>query len=308
MSELFLRIERAGHIVLIAHRNPDADSLGSASALYSYALRLQKRVSFYCVTERIDPRLAFLPWFEKVTSRFPADADLALSFDCASAARLGTEAGCEVINIDHHASNEKYGVVNIVDTTAISTSQVLYERFKEAEVQINPKMATALYAGLFDDSAGFTSAKTDRRAFAMAADLAGAGAEIAVCSRHLAQSVSLAATRLKGTMLRDIELLREGSVAYLWVDRELLQRTGAHSADCETALNEALYLPTVRTALLLREKADGSLKGSLRTRGEGDMSAVALEFGGGGHRHAAGFDVEGVPPETVRHRILELLE
>ena len=78
-------------------------------------------------------------------------------------------------------------------------------------MRVNPKMATALYAGLLDDSAAFTLGRTDRRAFEMAADLAGAGADIASCSRHLVQRVSLAATRLKGILLQELRLLQNGT-------------------------------------------------------------------------------------------------
>lgn len=304
----FERVATARHIVLIAHQNPDADSMGSASAVYSYLLRLQKKITLFCVDEAIDPRLAFLPWVETLKSSVPKDVDLAIAFDCGSASRLGIEVACDLINIDHHASNDGYGVMQIVDAEAISTTQVVYELFRSEGVRINAKMATALYAGLIDDSMGFTAPKTDRRAFEMAAELAGCDADIAACTHHLVQRVSLGATRLKGRMLQELELLREGSVAYLYVSRELLEATGAHAVDCEVPLHEALYLPTVTIAILLRENRDGSLKGSLRSAEGADVSQIAKHFGGGGHRHAAGFEVSGQRPETVLQTILKHLE
>jgi bifunctional oligoribonuclease and PAP phosphatase NrnA len=307
MQTLLNRIENAGHIVLIAHRDPDADSMGSASAMYTHLLRLQKKVTLFCVTERYDRHLDFLPWVDTLKHRFPENADLAIAFDCAAFGRLGAVPECDLINIDHHASNEGYGTQQYIDPTAISTTQVLFDLFKAAAITINPKMATALYAGLIDDSLGFTTVKTDRRAFLMAAELAEAGADIAACNRHLVQTVSLAATRLKGRMLQELELLEEGTVAYLRVDRALLDATGAREVDCEAALNEALYLPTVETAILLRDNRDGSLKGSLRSRGNIDLFAVARRFGGGGHRHAAGFEVRNTDATSVRDTLLNYL-
>jgi phosphoesterase RecJ-like protein len=308
MSPLFSRIETAEHIVLIAHRDPDADSLGSASAMYSHVLRLQKRVTLFCATEEIDRRLVYLPWFDRISRRFPETADLAIAFDCGSPGRLGVEVGCDLVNVDHHSGNIGYGTLQEIDPSAISTTQVLYDLFNAEQVRINPKMATALYAGLLDDSAAFTAHKTDRRAFEMAADLAGKGADVGACSRHLLQTVSLAATRLKGAMLQGVELLRDGTVAYLHVSRELLESTGAHPLDCEVPLEESLFLPTVRTAILLREKRDGSLKASLRSKGDGDMAAVAKQFGGGGHARASGFETAGMTPETLLEQILKLLD
>jgi phosphoesterase RecJ-like protein len=282
--------------------------MGSASAFYSYLLRLQKRVTFFCVSEHIDPNINYLPWCDKITHRFPEAADLAIAFDCGAPSRLGVEVACDLVNIDHHSGNEEYGNIVIVDTGAISTTQVVYDLFKAAEVKINPKMATALYAGLLDDSAGFTVHKTDQKAFEMAADLAGCGADIALCNRRLMQTLSLAALRLKGEMFRQLQLLGGGRVAYLFVGRALLESTGAHPSDCEAALEESLHLPTVETAILLRENRDGSLKGSLRTRSGVDMARIAGMFGGGGHAHAAGFEVSGMDAETVLEQLLHSLD
>ena len=308
MSAVFDRIDSAEHIVLIAHRHPDADSVGSASAMYSHLLRLQKKVTFYCVTEHMDTHLAYLPWFDKIRATFPEDADLAIAFDCGSASRLGVEVPCDLINIDHHGGNEGYGTIHAIDVSAISTTQVLYDLFNEAQIKINPKMATALYAGLLDDSLGFTTAKTDKRAFEMAADLVAKGADVALNNKWLMQTVSLAGTRLKGMMLQQVQLLQNGKVAYLFVDRQMLETTGARSVDCDAALNESLYLPTVETALLLRENRDGSLKGSLRTQSATDMSAVAKAFGGGGHAYAAGFEVSGMDAPELLNKILETID
>jgi len=77
-------IDSARHIVLIAHEHPDADSLGSACAFYSYLLRSKTKVTLFCVTPSLDQNLSFLPWFGEITSKFPSDADFAISFDCGS--------------------------------------------------------------------------------------------------------------------------------------------------------------------------------------------------------------------------------
>jgi phosphoesterase RecJ-like protein len=289
---LFQAIDRAEHIVLIAHINPDADSLGSASAMYTHLLRLEKKVTLFCVTERIDPRLAFLPWFDKMRHHLPSKAELAISFDCGAYKRLGVEVACPLINVDHHSSNELYGDINIIDTTAISTTQVLFDAFKAAEVKINPKMATALYAGLLDDSHSFLAAKTDARSFRMAAELVFAKADTAKCADALFHRHSLAALRLKGMMFKEMQLLLSARVVVHLVTAEMMAMSGAREVDCEAALEESMGLPHAEIALMLRENRDGTIKGSLRSSGEIDVERIAKSFGGGGHRHAAGFDVE----------------
>ncbi len=305
---MFNAIDAARHIVLIAHINPDADSLGAASAMYSHLLRLEKRVTLFCVTERINPRLSFLPWFDKMRHHFPEGADLAISFDCGAYARLGVDVPCDLVNVDHHKSNEAYGKVNVIDTTAISTTQVLFDAFNAHGIKINPKMAIALYAGLLDDSHAFLSPKTDARSFAMAAALTEAGAELATAATALFHRNSLAALRLKGRMFETMSLLFEARVVVHLVTREMMEATGAREVDCEAALEESLGLPHVRLALMLRENRNGTVKGSLRSTGELDVEAIAKQFGGGGHKHAAGLDVEGVPMTALYQKLLTVIK
>jgi len=307
MNEIFEKIGQAKHIVLIAHVDPDADSLGSASAMYTHLMRLHKKTTLFCASERIDKNLAFLPWYEKIRHHFPTSCDLAISFDCAAESRLGIPDVRPLINIDHHSSNSGYGTLQHIDAKAISTTQVLYDLFRSEELAINPKMATALYAGLLDDSQGFSTAKTDAGTFAMAADLARCEADVQGCSRALMQTMSLAAIRLKGMMLQKLRLFADARIASLPVTRKMMESTGAKEVDCEAALQESLYLPTVELAVMIRENVDGSLKGSLRGKSDTDLSAIAAHFGGGGHRHAAGFEVSGQKLDTVMDKTLKLL-
>ena len=305
---MFEAIDNADHIVLIAHINPDADSFGSASAMYTHLMRLEKRVSMFCVTERINPRLAFLPWFDKIRHQFPAKADLAISFDCGASKRLGVEVMCDLINVDHHKSNEGYGSINVVDTTAISTTQVLFDLFHEHKIKINPKMATALYAGLLDDSHGFLAPKTDARSFKMAAALSEAKADITTCADELFHQNSLAALRLKGLMLEKMYLLFDARVVIHLVTKEMLAHSGGREVDCEAALEESMGLPHVELALMLRENRDGTIKGSLRCVGERDVERIARNFGGGGHRHAAGLEVKDSSLDALYQKLLIVIK
>ena len=305
---MFQKINAAKHIVLIAHINPDADSFGSASAMYSYLMRLEKKVTLFCATERINHRLSFLPWFDKMRHQFPTKADLAISFDCGAYKRLGVEVEIPLINIDHHKSNERYGTVNVIDTSAISTTQVLFDTFTEHEIKINPKMATALYAGLLDDSHGFLAPKTDARSFKMAARLSELKADLSHCATALFHENSLAALRLKGLMFEKMSLLLDARVVIHLVTREMMECCGAREVDCEAALEESMGLPHVEVALMLRENRDGKIKGSLRSIGEHDVEKMASAFDGGGHRHAAGFDVEGESLDVVYAKALVIIK
>ena len=301
-------IEAAERIVLITHINPDADSMGSACAMYAYLLRLQKKITLFCASQTIDTRLGCIPWSEKTTSRYDEKADLAIAFDCASFERLGVSPESRLINIDHHATNEGYGDIQLVDAGAISTTMMLHQWFAREGIKLNAKMATALYAGLADDTVAFMSRRTEASVFEAAATLARAGADIHAVNLALFLRQPLSALRLKGLIFETMQLRLDGKAVVLKVSRRMLKRSGAQPEDCESALHEVMGLPTVSVALLLRERKNGSIKGSLRTDDGIDVSKIAAQFGGGGHPFAAGFVVEGEMMKTLEMKVLTYIE
>ncbi len=287
------KIEHARHIVLIVHVNPDADSFGSAGAFYSYLLRQQKKLTLFCAPSQPNRRLALLPWFDKLRHHMPDHADLAICFDCGSRECLGTEIECELINIDHHASNNGFGTYNLVDSDAVSTTQVVYDFFNDQGIRINAKMATALYAGLLEGSQHFLHVKTDIRVFEMAAELLRCGADSSGVAKALFQNRSLASLRLEGVLYRQLRLRHEGRIALLHVNVEALTATGAVPQEAEQALQRVQTLTTVSVSVLLQERRGGGIKCSLRGDGSVNLAAVAAQFGGGGHRDSAGFIADG---------------
>ncbi len=307
IKQITQKLEAAKHIVLILHVNPDADSFGSASAFYSYVLRLHKKVTLFCATPQPDRRLSSLPWFDTMRHQFPSSSDLALCFDCGTVERLGHKVECELINIDHHLSNSSFGDLNVIDSDAISTTEVVYDLFKEGNIKLNAKIATALYAGLLDDSNSFLHAKTNAKTFLMAADLLACGATSHTVAKGLYQPHSLASLRLKGLMFEQLGLFCNGQIAVLHVNLEMLERSGALPQDAESALEESLGLATVKVSVMLREQQSGGIKGSLRGDGSVDLNVVAKKFSGGGHRDSAGFVVAGGTICALQEKIMNIL-
>jgi len=291
LNEILRKIDKANHIVVVSHISPDADSIGSASAMYSFLLQNHKKVSWFCKTEIIDQKLSCIPWFEKIRTSFPGSVDLAISLDCADKKRIGVEIECDLINIDHHASNTLYGSVNLVKVDSISTTEILYDFFTTNGVKINKKMATALYAGLLDDSDAFLSDSVDGTTFATVKELIEQGADFKLCNKSIMKSVSLAALRLKAVMFKNMSLECDGRVALFCVSDEDMKASGADALDCEAPLEESLNLAYVEVALLLRQNSDFTIKGSLRSKSGVDVAKIASEVGGGGHVSRAGFDL-----------------
>ncbi|HLD23493.1 MAG TPA: DHH family phosphoesterase [Sulfuricurvum sp.] len=281
-------IESAKHIVLIAHKNPDADSLGAACAFYSYLLRSQKKITLFCVSDELNPNLAFLPWFDKITDRFPEDADCAISFDCGSYTRLGIEKELPLINFDHHISNDFFGTYNVVNSSAISTTEVVYEYFVANGIKINGKIALSLYAGLLDDSKCFSAPECSSKTFAMAQALLELGADHAMCSEWLYRRRSLASLRVRGFLLKQMKLLADARLAVFEVSLPLLEESGATVSECKSVLDEALGMRSVQVAIMVLEHPQGGVKLSLRTDGAVDAAKIMSAFGGGGHVRRAG--------------------
>lgn len=295
-------IDKASHIVLVAHEHPDADSLGSACALYSHLLRLSKKVTLFCSTDIGDKNLLFLPWSDKICHTFPLDADLVMSFDCGSFKRLGITYTGELINFDHHISNEHYGTLNCVNVDALSTTQVIYEWFVTNELKINGKMAQSLYAGLLDDTSCFRDITPV--GLYMASSLIALGANHEVCVKALFGSHSLASLRLKAMMLRDMQLVHDGSVAVFKVTQKMLGECGAVLRDCKHPLEVALNLKVVTIALLAVELKSGGVKISLRSEGELNASEILQHHGGGGHRSRAGARIADVTIDEAVKKIM----
>ncbi len=309
MNEILNKIENAKHIVVISHVAPDADSIASASAVYTFILQKHKKVSWFCKSKNIDRRFSFIPWVENIRDSFPASADLAISLDCGDKKRVGIWPHCEMINIDHHESNTNFAALNLVDKDAISTTQVLFNFFKQNEIKINKKMATALYAGLLDDSDGFLHKSVDGTTFAMALELIASGAEINICNKQIMKNSSLSALRLKGLMLKNMSLELDARVAVFCVSKEDIRSCGADARDCEGALEESLHLPYVEVALLVRENSDSTLKCSIRSDASFDSSKIAKIFDGGGHKSRAGFSLSSeFSIERVKEKILNLIK
>lgn len=308
MCKILRRIERAKHVVVISHVNPDADSISSASAMYTHLLRLHKKVSFFCVTKDINQNLSFLPWFEKIRGSFPSSADLAIALDCATKSRLGVDVECDLINIDHHSSNDCYGDIALVDSSCISTTQVLFNLFKENDIPINKKMATALYAGLLDDSTGFMDDNVDGMTFATISELITCGAEYKLCNKFIMKRITLGAFRLKAIMYKNMHLECEAKVAVFCVSDENMRSCGAVGEDCQSVLEESLYIPSVEVALLLRQNSDLSIKGSLRCASTLDVSKIASVFDGGGHPSRAGFNVKILMSlDEIEKKVLKII-
>jgi phosphoesterase RecJ-like protein len=302
-------IRAANRFLLTTHENPDGDALGSLLAMHRI-LGLLGKDSVMFLSEKEFPlpvEYRFLP-LEEVFHEPPADhVDRVVVFlDCGNIDRMPVEwlkrENVCILNIDHHHDNTRFGDVNVVDTEASSTAEIVYELVKELGVELTPDIASALYVGLVTDTGRFMYENTDPRAHRMAAELIEAGVNVNDTYRRLYERVPIEKLRLVARALDKVEQVDGGALAITYITAEDYEASGASEVLTEGIIDHLRSLEGASVAALVRDKADGPAprKVSLRSMNGGvDVSRIAREKGGGGHERAAGFSTDLEYPELV---------
>ncbi len=287
-DEVRNKIEDAGSITILSHLNPDADTLGTALGIYAL-LSSDKRfkVEIVNASTELPLYLDFLPNFKRIKHHIDYNDSVIISCDCGSADRLGFDLeGREIINIDHHQSNTRYGSINVVIPEYASASQVAFALFK-ALYPIKADAATCFYTALLSDTRFFTTSSVNEEVFNIAKELVQAGALPAEIARHFTQRRPLSSLRILQRALTSLSLYHDAEIAALMVTKEDIRASGATVPDMEGVVDYARSLATVEIAIFAMELEQG-IRISLRSK-KVDVSKVAMAFGGGGHKVAAGF-------------------
>jgi bifunctional oligoribonuclease and PAP phosphatase NrnA len=299
-------IEKSRYILIITHVNPDPDSIGSALALSNLFHENKIKHKVFNISSDLPQNLDFIPRFEKITDQLPAFFDLAISVDCGTYKRLGFELDPSIplINFDHHKSNNSFGVVNIVDSQKSSTAELVFEFFKHNGLYITKDSATALYVGIYDDTLAFSLRRCDEMTFEKVNFLVECGASPSGIANKLLRRDSLAKYRIIPKVLDSLELFKDGEVASIIAKEEWFKQTGAHNRDCEDALDMIMSMAIVKIAIFVRV-VNGVSRVSLRSKGQIDVSNVAMKFGGGGHFNASGCTLEILDVDKAKEIVLK---
>jgi phosphoesterase RecJ-like protein len=291
-------------VSIISHIRPDGDTVGSAIAIYSILSKNGFNCELICKDSNDLPQnFSFLEGFCKYKNDISYKNSLIITVDAATLNRVGFDFKEQtVINIDHHKDNEHFGALNIVDIKA-STTMVVYFLFKEI-FKINLNAANALYAGLLTDSINFSTSLVDIECFEVAKSLIELGVNAAYISQKVNRQKSLSHIRAKTYALNSLKLYNDAKVAIMILTKQDLNKSGAKNSDIDGIIDEAISLVTVEVALLLVE-FEGFIKGSLRSKNE-DISIIAKNFGGGGHKSAAGFEVKNGKIEKIVEEFLKI--
>jgi bifunctional oligoribonuclease and PAP phosphatase NrnA len=302
-------VQSTDRVTCLAHKDADADSLGSALAFAISLHSLGQNVRVV-VPEPLPRLLEYLPGFETVETGGAPLGDTVFTFDCATLGRFGerreeVERASTVVNIDHHLSNTSFGTINLVDATASATGQVIYDLLRELGAPIGPAVATNLYAALFTDTGGFRHENTTEASLRLAASLVAAGADPGWVALKSYKSRSLAQVRLEGLAVAKMHSEMDGRLLWSEVTIAMLEEAGADMQDAEGIIDALQSIASMEVAILFKEHTPDRTKISVRTREPYDATEVCTPFGGGGHRRAAGAEF-GDPLPIAERRVLEM--
>lgn len=301
----------ARDVTLLAHVHPDADALGSAIALGTALGRLGAtvRVSFG-VPEDVPESLRGLdPEGLVIPARdVPATADVLAVLDCGSQSRLGrladrvpatVAAGGAVLVVDHHASNTRFGTHHVIDERAEATAVLVLRLIDTLGVPLDEHIARCLYAGLMTDTSMFRRANPATHR--VAARLLATGLDAEALARELVDSHPFAWLRMLSAVLGRavLEPAAAGGFGLVHTVVHHSDLDGLRIEEVESVVDILRTTIEAEVAAVLKEIAPGRWSGSLRAVGKVDVSAAAAKLGGGGHRLAAGFTVQGEAAEIV---------
>jgi bifunctional oligoribonuclease and PAP phosphatase NrnA len=289
----------AGRVLVLAHRDPDGDAMGSALGLM-HLLKTQGKQVFVHRCGSVAEEYAFLPGLEMARPELPAaaDIDLAVLLDCHEPARAGQLAEPllrslpRVAVIDHHLGAADFGDPRWVDPGMAATAQMVTLLARQAGWLLGREAATCLFVGLQTDTGRFCYSNTTPQALTVAADLVAAGADPWGIAQEV-YSTSQGRLRLFGRVLQSLRLLVDGRLALAQARASDLEELGCPPSDLDRIVEELRAIRGVEVAVLLKEIDQHGVKASLRSRGRVDVGALALSLGGGGHHNAAGARIEG---------------
>ena len=304
-------IEEASSIAVSGHTDPDGDALGSVLAMV-HAIEGRwpgKAVVALLADDRPVPEVyRFLPGADRFVpaASFRGEVDLFIALDTPTRGRL--HDSCSVLDragasfsFDHHPACEPFIESALVRTQAAACGVIVYDYIRHLDIDLTPAMATCLMTAVVTDTGRFQYQNADPEAFMCAAALLKAGADLPDICLKVYQSKTMAQLKLQKIVLGRLSLACEGDVAYSYILRSDIAPLGIAPQDCDTLVDNVRALAGPKVVLFLREVEPSVFRGNLRAKVPGcDVSAIARRFGGGGHKAAAGFTIEGPVDEAIR--------
>ncbi len=315
-DEVLDAIRSSERIALIGHVTPDSDCLGVIGAMWLALPELGKRPFASLPEGSVSRKLQFMVEACGMTGARRAElaeCDLALVMDTAKDRRVNVEGKLEalpkarVLNVDHHASNTRFGAWNWIEGDRSSSCEMVYEILRALDCRITPTIATLLFAGIHGDTQGFSLPNSTPRSLQVAAELAAAGARIAEVGERLHRSRSRSEIDLLKAVYGNLHVSADGRLAWSSVSHDEMTRAGAVANDIDDQVEVCRAVEGICVAVLFSEGDRGKIRMNFRGERGVNVLELAQQFGGGGHHAAAGAILDGTI-ETVSARVVPAAE
>ncbi len=305
-------IQKAETILLICHKSPDGDTLGSGLGLYHSLKAIGKKPTVACI-DPPSPEFSFMPEIETVQLGIEhINYDLIFTVDAGATHLTGVHEkfpelfnkSREVVNIDHHPTNDFYGKYNLVVTKAAANTMIVYQLLMDLGLPVTRDAATCLLTGLYTDTGSFMHSNTDQEALMIGARLLAKGANLRSISKEIFNTTKISTMKLWGKVLKGTYQTPEG-VTMSVVTKQDFEEAGADYSEMSGVVDYVNSVPNSVYSVILTER-DNVVKGSLRTlHDDVNVSEIASQYGGGGHVKAAGFSVKGHLEKEVRWKVID---
>ena len=309
LSQVVELIEKRNRFAITSHVRPDGDSLGSSLGLFWLLRALNKDVEVV-MRDSAPHSYLKLPGADaiRVTPAVDRDYDGVFVIECSDIDRPGL-IDLEkqfVVNIDHHSTTELFGTVNWIDSTASAVGEMIYNLCKATGVRVTKEIAECVYTALLTDTGSFHYSNTTERTFKIASELVRIGVKPAKTAEAIFGSYQWPKIELLGQVLATARRDETGQVAWMRQTLEMQERTRASDEDTDGFVNYPLAVGEVEATALFKESAPGVYRTSLRSKGDVNVAKIAEQFGGGGHRNAAGCTLKGDWDE-IEQQVVPLL-
>jgi len=293
--------------LICSHVRPDGDCIGSTLALLLILESMGKRVAAYNPSP-IPDNLRFAPSSNRILNHLNNgfEPDVMVFVDCGDPDRVDKDFKAKgfVINIDHHPTNSIFGDLNYVDCEATAVGEQIFHLAEELGVALTPDVASNLLLSIIADTGGFRYPNTTERTFDMARRLVEAGASASKVAQEVFETRSPASLWLEGQVFGNLHFECGNTLVWSEITWDMYKQAGGEDNEPDGLVSTIRGIRGVEVSLLVHEIEEGGLRVGIRSKGKVDVSALAIQLGGGGHHNASGAYILG-NYEEIKARVVE---
>lgn len=312
-TSIIEKINTAENIILLVHENPDGDAVGSMISLFKALSKCGKNITGAIEKKPVNCEFLLRTIGKEIKTFCEIDLgeeyDLCIALDCGDLNRMGDAKvlfvnAKDTVCLDHHFTNDNFANANYIRADAAATGEIIFDLLKAMKIELDKEIATAIYSAISSDTGNFSHNNTTKRTFEIVSELVSYDIDISKISYHLFSESSLNRLLFMGKLLQSVELFLDGKLAVLTAKKEDIEDFNLEPSELDGMVDYARYIKGVEVGIFIKP-FDDIQKISIRSNGKFDVSGVAGEFNGGGHKFAAGCRVKTEDSEEAKKQLIE---